>query len=145
MPYRIGPSETVAEKAKNRIRALIVDDSTLLLETFEMILGRDRFEPASSVEEAFDKLSHDEGLRIIVTDLSMPRGGAPFLAALRDRFPGRAVIVLSGDLSGFDDEEARALGVVRMLDKAETRAADIEDAIREAEARIVAPGWPAPA
>lgn len=118
------------------MRVLVVDDSPLVRETFKLLLGEDRVETAASVREALERLARDDDLRIVMADLSMEGGGTAFLRTLRDRFADRAVIVISGDLSGLDDVRARELGVLRRLEKSQARLADFEEAIEAAEVHL---------
>jgi len=58
-----------------QIKALIVDDSPIILAILEKLLKRYNIKPisASNGEEALDILSHNEDIKIIFTDYNMPK------------------------------------------------------------------------
>ena len=103
---------------------LIVDDEVAIRETAGLVLTRLGCTPvlAGNADEALALIArHGTAIRVVITDLHMPRiDGLAFVAAMRRTLPAVPVIVSSGRL----DETAapfRDLGVRLVLDKPFTK------------------------
>lgn len=92
-------SETLAEKATNKKRALVVDDSLTARKVLVKILHQHGFATVEAGDgiEAIERL-HKEKFDIVLTDLDMPRfGGLELLSDIQSgRYCEAPVVVVSG-------------------------------------------------
>jgi DNA-binding NtrC family response regulator len=117
-------------------RILAIDDTPIILETFRLLLPPERLETAESVAAARAALARDPSLRIIFTDLNLRGGGIPFIREVKSAYPGRIVIVLSGDAGVITPAIAASTGIFRALEKGDASLDAIEGAIADAEREL---------
>lgn len=100
---------------------LVVDDESSVRDILSRVLTRMNFtvRTASDGTSALHEVSeHGADLRVVITDLHMPRSdGMAFVRVLRRRLPEADVIVVSGLVSEDDREKLAALGVRAILEK----------------------------
>lgn len=91
-----------------RYRILVVDDEKNLRAVAKTILESQGYEVQCAVD-GFDGLTKlKQSLPdVVISDLRMPNmSGFEFLSVVRKRFPGIAVIAISGEFSGIDVPES---------------------------------------
>jgi len=125
------------QPAKSAPRIIAVDDAKIVLRSFELLFPPERLETVETVEAALARLDADARIRVVVTDLNMKGGGVPFLRLLREKYPGRVVIVLSGDAGELSPETARRLGIFRTLEKGDASLDVLESTIEAACAKAL--------
>lgn len=122
-------------------KILVVDDEPAIRKLLARILERAGFSVvvAEDGEDAFDKVQADASLRLIVSDLRMPRcGGLEFAERVINEFKRDfEFILLTGDGDKSDAIKALRLGVREFLDKPIERS-DLERAATEAQERLFA-------
>src|SRR2546423_1391319 len=129
------PEKPTETEIFNQTRVLALDEEPLMLETYRRLF-QGRVEALSSIAAGLGRLKKDENLRIVIVDFKMRDGGMAFLANMKKRFPERLIIVLHEDeerLRGFQEGD---LGVFRALQKSRARFDVLEDAIKDAIARL---------
>jgi len=80
-------------------RFLVVDDERAVCTSVEKILTRagHRVEKTLSVAEAITRMEQNPAYDLIIADLMMPQsGGLDLLKAVRDRWPGVPVLIMTG-------------------------------------------------
>jgi CheY-like chemotaxis protein len=90
----------VAEKARRRLRVLLVDDQVLVLRATASMLRELDVVTAGSAAEALQRLEEGSHFDVIVSDVSMPGMSGPELfVRIRERYPHLTprVLLLSGD------------------------------------------------
>jgi len=102
------------EKARGRVRVLVVDDEASVLYTYQMILERQGYEvvAASTSKEAKDAIARQE-FDLILCDYSLEQQHTGFevIAAARERRPDVPSIMLTGYATLETAEEARENGI----------------------------------
>jgi CheY-like chemotaxis protein len=91
-----------------RYRILVVDDEKSIRTIARTILESQGYEVLCAVD-GFDGLTTLKRSLpdVVISDLRMPNmSGFEFLAVVRNRFPGIAVIAISGEFSGIDVPES---------------------------------------
>jgi len=115
------PAAFSDRRAKPRI--LIADDSRIVRATLtKHIEGLFDFREAADGEEAWDTLMTDAGIRVLITDLTMPRlDGYGLLQRIRasrvERIRELPVIVISGSDQQEERERVRAAGATELITK----------------------------
>lgn len=109
-PQNISSKEFIFSSDEERERVLIVDDSITVRKVFAKALStRYACFEASSVSEAFSKLSEIE-FALVITDVLMPGlSGVELLRKIIETYPDTAVIMVSGV-----NQPQRALDAVRL-------------------------------
>ena len=100
-------------------KILVVDDEPMLCEILKDFLELDSYEveEASSGEQAFKMISQN-GFDCVISDVRMPNGDGTELAWRIANMPGKKpVVFLTTGFSDISEERARALGVVKVLQK----------------------------
>lgn len=104
-----------------RPRILVVDDDRAFLVSLRALLedeGGYRVECAGSGSEALRVLSERSGIRVVVSDLSMPRmDGLELTRAVRESWPGVEVIVMTAHGSVATAVQAMQQGAYQYLTK----------------------------
>lgn len=115
-------------------KILVVEDEQPVRAFIRTVLAQDGYEilEAGNGEEALDVWrSHRDGIRVVLTDVVMPKMGGPELALrIKESVPGIAVVFMSG----YSDEplfERAGELVYRFLPKPFTPMA-LTEAIRDA-------------
>lgn len=104
-------------------RVLIADDSRIVRAAImKQVQGIFDFCEACDGEQAWDMLQHDPSIRIVVTDLTMPRlDGYGLLARIRqaddERLRTLPVVVVSGNDGPEERERAKAAGATHLIVK----------------------------
>ena len=117
-----------------KARILVVDDSKLMRKAALKMLG-DEFDVVTADDgvEAWDLLEQDASIRVVFTDLNMPRlDGYQTCALIKNNhlFKGTPVIMLSSKDGLFDKARGRIVGSEQYLTKPFTRE-ELLDAIRK--------------
>jgi len=116
-------SPAVPSDRRAQSRILIADDSRIVRATLiKHIEGLFEFREAADGEEAWDTLMTDAGIRVLITDLTMPRlDGYGLLRRIRasriDRIRKLPVIVISGSDQPEERERACAAGATELITK----------------------------
>lgn len=104
-------------------RVLIVDDSRIVRAAImKQVQGIFDFREACDGEQAWDMLQQDPSIRIVVTDLTMPKlDGYGLLALIRqsedERLRRLPVVVVSGNDGAEERERAKAAGATHLIVK----------------------------
>ncbi len=121
-------------------RILVIDDEAPIRKLLARILERAGFTVVLAEDglDAFEKVRSDAGLRLIVSDLRMPRcGGLEFVKRVISEFKRDFdFILLTGDGDKSDAVTALRLGVREFLDKPIERA-ELERAAIDAQERLL--------
>ena len=99
-------------------KVVVVDDEPEICEVLAHRLQREghevvSFEDAAPALESPSVASAD----VIIMDLAMPTPGDVAIRTLRDRGIETPIVVLSGYLEDYDEDQLRSLGVDRILHK----------------------------
>lgn len=101
----------------NKIRALVVDDSPLIRQTFTKLLERDgEIEVVATAGDAYEARDAIVKLRpdVVTLDIEMPRmNGIQFLKKLIPQFPIPVIVCSSLPINTFEALEAGAVDYVR--------------------------------
>jgi signal transduction histidine kinase len=107
-PARLAPSTPAPRPESSAIRVLLVEDIEGVREVLKSLLELHHFTvlPVSSAEEALG-LMRTETFDILVTDVALPGRSGPDLARdVRQRYPGRPVLFMSGHpMNAMDDAD----------------------------------------
>lgn len=127
MPTRYGHSRvmtmTTSTEKSNLPRILIADDSRLVRAVLiKRIEGRFDFREAADGEQAWEILLEDAGIRVLISDLTMPKlDGYGLLQRVRGselaRIRELPVVVVSGSDSAEERERVRAAGANDLITK----------------------------
>lgn len=104
-------------------RVLIADDSRIVRAAImKQVQGIFDFSEACDGEQAWDMLQQDPSIRIVLTDLTMPRlDGYGLLSRIRqagdERLRGLPVVVVSGNDGPEERERAKAAGATHLIVK----------------------------
>src|SRR5690242_382150 len=101
-------------------RILVVDDDPQVLQLFQKILTRGGYSVIAerSSKRALELLECDQGVAILVLDLSMPEpDGFEILKAMRTQRPELGIVVISGYLGGALLKASEILGASVSLSK----------------------------
>lgn len=102
-------------------RILVVDDDPGFLRTLQILLEDDgayRVETAGAGEEALARLAEYPGIRVVITDISMPgMDGWQLLGELQRRRGNLPVIMMTAHAAHLGAREAREAGAFRFLTK----------------------------
>ena len=102
------------------MRVLVVDDERVVCNGVEKILARrgHTVEQALSVADAVKVIERDPAFDMILADLMMPQaGGLDLVSAVRNRWPGIPVIIMTGYASIGSAIEATRAGAAGYLPK----------------------------
>ena len=102
------------------MRVLVVDDERIVCGGVEKILARrgHTVEQALSVADAVKAIERDPGFDMILADLMMPQaGGLDLVSAVKHRWPGIPVIIMTGYTSIGSAIEATRAGAAGYLPK----------------------------
>jgi len=83
------------------MKILIVDDDAIVLESCRRVLSAEEIEVsvAENGDRAQEILETDAGFDLIMTDIKMPgKDGFELLSLVRKRFPGTAILMMTGYL-----------------------------------------------
>ncbi len=100
-------------------RILLVDDESIILETYSSLLSEKGFSvvTASSGREALERFSRDS-FDLVITDLAMPDGdGFKLLEEIKEISPHTPVIVFTGKIYRAVKEFVALLGANELLEK----------------------------
>ena len=100
-------------------RILLVDDESIILETYSSLLSEKGFSvvTATSGREALETFSRDS-FDLVITDLAMPDGdGFKLLEEIKERSPHTPVIVFTGKIYRAVKEFVALLGANELLEK----------------------------
>ena len=100
-------------------RILLVDDESIILETYSSLLSEKGFSvvTASSGREALETFSRGS-FDLVITDLAMPDGdGFKLLEEIKERSPHTPVIVFTGKIYRAVKEFVALLGANELLEK----------------------------
>ena len=100
-------------------RILLVDDESIILETYSSLLSEKGFSvvTASSGRQALETFSSDS-FDLVITDLAMPDGdGFKLLEEIKERSPHTPVIVFTGKIYRAVKEFVALLGANELLEK----------------------------
>ncbi len=116
-----------------QIRVGLVDDHQLVREGLRLVLGDDKgFEvvgEATTHEEAFELVAATRP-DVLLLDLTFPEGdGLPLLRALRSRYPGLRVVIVTMDRGSESVRQALLAGASGYVVKG-ARSRDLFEAIR---------------
>ena len=132
-------AKAIYESMKNKLGSiLVIDDDADLLGALDKVLDRGGFEVVaqSNGKDVMDWLSHnDKWFDAVITDLQMPGvDGMQLMTAIKTRFPGVPVIMITG--MGDADHYAAAIraGASAFLPKP-FRATDVVDILRRVMAK----------
>ncbi|WP_339860107.1 HD domain-containing phosphohydrolase [Thalassospira alkalitolerans] len=118
---------------------LVVDDEPVIRKLLGRVLERSGFQVIMAEDglDALEKLRRDASVRLVVSDLRMPKcGGLEFVGKAIDEFKREfEFILLTGDGDKTDAIKALRLGVREFLDKPVDRA-DLEAAVSNAVERL---------
>jgi DNA-binding response OmpR family regulator len=127
-------------------RILVVDDERAVCNSVEKILvrrGHD-VEKALSVAEAVTAMQGERKIDLILADLMMPQaGGLDLLRAVKDRWPGVPVVIMTGYASIATAIEATQLGAAGYVPKPFTPD-ELEAAVERASLTTRIAARPAP-
>jgi len=107
------------EKKMLQKRILLVDDESIILETYSSLLSEKGFSvvTASSGREALERFSRDS-FDLVITDLAMPDGdGFKLLEEIKEISPHTPVIVFTGKIYRAVKEFVALLGANELLEK----------------------------
>jgi two-component system response regulator (stage 0 sporulation protein F) len=109
----------MAPVKSNGYRVLVVDDDAAVLSTYRRLLRRAGFEAVTEADPLkVLENGHAEGVDLILLDYRMPGlDGLSLLAELRRRECTAPAILISAYLNEDLVNQARMLGVARMLEK----------------------------
>ncbi|MFT9161536.1 MAG: response regulator, partial [Acetobacter sp.] len=98
------PTPPVARKPERSLQVLVVEDDAVIRDIVVTILGMagHRALEAGDGEQAFDVAASVEGpLDLLVTDIQLPGplDGVTLSRVLVERYPGLAVVYMSGELT----------------------------------------------
>ncbi len=102
------------------MRVLVVDDERIVCSGVEKILARrgHTVEQALSVADAVKAIERDPAFDMILADLMMPQaGGLDLVSAVKNRWPGIPVIIMTGYASIGSAIEATRAGAAGYLPK----------------------------
>ena len=102
------------------MRVLVVDDERIVCSGVEKILARrgHTVEQALSVADAVKAIERDPAFDMILADLMMPQaGGLDLISAVRNRWPGIPVIIMTGYASIGSAIESTRAGAAGYLPK----------------------------
>lgn len=112
-----------SNQATLKPRVLIADDSRIVRAAImKQVQGIFDFREASDGEQAWDMLQQDPDIRIVVTDLTMPKlDGYGLLSRIRqagnERLRTLPVVVVSGNDGPEEQERAKAAGATHLIVK----------------------------
>ncbi len=101
---------TAENNGKKKI--LIVDDQPFILDLLEQFLKMERYQPlrAETAEDALEILKR-QTVDAVVTDIVLPgMAGTELLATIKEKYPGIAVILITGHSGRYRPEDAISMG-----------------------------------
>jgi len=100
---------------------LCVDDESSVREAARAVLTRLNFKPvlaSDGMDGLIQAVHHRATLRAVITDLHMPQmDGLAFVRAMRRALPDLPIIVMSGRMESFPEEELNKLAVQGLIQK----------------------------
>lgn len=114
-------SPQITPIAREHTRVLLVDDDQGLLRTLQILLedeGSYRIFTAGSGEQALEILSREDGIVIVLTDISMPGISGPELCRVMEtRYPRVVKVLMTAHRWTLGDMELRETGAKSCLAK----------------------------
>jgi CheY-like chemotaxis protein len=110
-------------------RILVVDDSPNFRRTAEKLLGLRGLEAFSVVADGDEALAASNGACPdgVLLDINLPgRDGFEVAAALSQRYPSLAIVLMSSDLDEVESSRLESCGASAFVAKTELASADLE-------------------